>query len=111
VGESTYFQLLSEVCENAEIYESASAEMALAPRSQLIDKILVLNELDPQMFMLSREQQLVVGNQFTKLLMNRLKTWGRLGTLLDGRIQLKELPEEEQITAIEWAAVFSTESV
>lgn len=38
--ESTHFHQLSEICENAEIYECASADSALAERSQLLDKML-----------------------------------------------------------------------
>lgn len=92
------FNQLSEVCENAEIYQSASSEMAIAPRSQLIDKMALRNKVPVHMFMLDKKQQLVVGNQITRLMLDRLKSWRKVNALMDGSICLEDLAPDEQIT-------------
>ncbi|MGH1431801.1 MAG: gamma-mobile-trio integrase GmtZ [Neptuniibacter sp.] len=96
--EVSRFKQLSEVCENAEIYQSASSEMALAPRSQLIDKMALRNKVPVHMFLLDKKQQLVVGNQITRLMLDRMKSWRRVDSLMDGRISLEDLDEGERIT-------------
>ncbi len=92
------FNQLSEVCENAEIYQSASAEMAVAPRSQLLDKMALRNMVSLNMFSMDKKQQLVVGNQITRLMLDRLKTWVKVDALIDGRIGLEDLAPDERIT-------------
>ncbi|WP_020405135.1 gamma-mobile-trio integrase GmtZ [Hahella ganghwensis] len=101
-NEVSRFNQLSEVCENAEIYQSASSEMALAPRSQLIDKMALRNKVPVHMFTLDKQQQLVVGNQITRLMLDRLKSWQKVDALIDGRISLKDLAPEERITKQEF---------
>ena len=98
INETSYFQQLCEVCENAEIYESASGDIATLPRSQLLDKMAALNKLQPRFFTLNHKQQLIVGNQMVNLLLARLKTWANVDALIDGRIQLEDLPENERIS-------------
>lgn len=100
--EVSRFNQLSEVCENAEIYQSASSEMALAPRSQLIDKMALRNKVPVHMFTLDKQQQLVVGNQITRLVLDRLKSWHKVDALIDGRISLEDLAPEERITRQEF---------
>ncbi|MBU3070204.1 integrase [Aestuariicella sp. G3-2] len=96
--DTSRFKQLSEVCENAEIYQSASSEMALAPRSQMIDKMALRNKLPVHMFTLDKKQQLVVGNQITRLMLDRLKSWRKVDALVDGRICLSDLAPDERIT-------------
>ena len=108
IEETSYFHQLCEVCENAEIYESVSGEQAVIPRSQLLDKMISFNNLKPCMFMLDRQQQLVVGNQVVKLLMSRLKTWERVDDLVDGRIYLRDLGEHERISRGDLEALFTS---
>ncbi len=96
--DTSLFRQLTEVCENAEIYQSASPEMALAPRSQLLDKMALKNMVPLHMFSLDKKQQLVVGNQITRLMLNRLKCWTKVDALMDGSISLQDLPPEERIT-------------
>jgi len=98
IEEASPFRQLSEVCENALIYESASADMAVAPRSQMIDKMMLFNGLKPILFTLDKKQQLVIGNQLSNLLMSRLKTWDRLDAVIDCRLSLRDLIDSEQIT-------------
>nr|WP_279052082.1 VPA1269 family protein [Acinetobacter tandoii] len=95
------YQQLQEVCENAACYKSCNADQAIYPRTQLIDKMALFNEIMPSLFMLSKEQQLIAGNQIFKLLMSRLKSWDKIQKVMDGDIKLIELPESEQISKSE----------
>lgn len=104
--ESSYFQQVCEVCENAEIYESACADLALTPRSQMIDKMISINNFRPGMFCLDKEQQLIVGNQISQMLLNRLKTWERVNDLIEGRIRLQDLSDFERITPRDFEILF-----
>ncbi|WP_447747714.1 gamma-mobile-trio integrase GmtZ [Pseudomonas nicosulfuronedens] len=95
--DSSRFHLLSEVCENAEIYESASAEIALPMRSQMLDRMIGLNNMAPKMYVLDKKQQLVLGNQLTNFLLSRVKTWSKVDALIEGRLLLSDLAEHERI--------------
>lgn len=99
--EVSHYQQLQEVCENAVIYKSCNADQAIYPRTQLIDKMALFNEIMPSLFMLSKEQQLTAGNQISQLLMSRLKSWDKIQKVMDGEIKLIELPESEQISKSE----------
>jgi len=104
--ETTHFHQLSEVCENAEIYECASANSALTARSQLLDKMLENNESPQRMFRLNKDQQLLVGNQIARLLISRLRSWERIDSLIEGRFRLAELVGLESISLKEISEVF-----
>ncbi|MCO7635100.1 VPA1269 family protein [Pseudomonas guariconensis] len=108
--ETTHFHQLSEVCENAEIYECASANSALAARSQLLDKMLEDNASPQRMFRLNKEQQLLVGNQIARLLMSRLRSWERVDSLISGKIRLGELVGLESISLKELSEVFTNDT-
>lgn len=99
--EVSHYQQLQEVCENAVIYKSCNADQAIYPRTQLIDKMALFNEIMPSLFMLSKDQQLTAGNQIFKLLMSRLKSWDKIQKVMDGDIKLIELSESEQISKSE----------
>ena len=99
--EVSHYQQLQEVCENAVIYKSCNADQAIYPRTQLIDRMALFNEIMPSLFMLSKEQQLSAGNQIFKLLMSRLKSWNKIQKVMDGDIKLIELSESEQISKSE----------
>lgn len=105
--DASLFKQLSEVCENSEIYQCASSEMALAPRSQLLDKMALKNMVPLHMFSLDKKQQLVVGNQITRLMLDRLKCWTKVDALVDGRICLQDLSPNEQITKQELLSLAS----
>lgn len=106
--EVSMFRQLSEDCENAEIYESASADLAVAPRSQLLDRMMVANSLRPRMFQLTPTQQLRVGNQLVSLFLLRLKTWERLDDVVEGRYLLSELDRDESISEEEFNSLFAS---
>jgi hypothetical protein len=101
VDETSFFQQLNEVCENATIYQSASAENAILPRSQMLDRMALYNEISPAMFTLSHQEQLLAGNELCKLLRNRLKSWTRVDQVVNGEIKLNELVGAERITKTE----------
>lgn len=94
---NTDFRLLSQICENATIYSGASASRALPRRSQLLDRLADINGLSPAMYRLSQEQQLIVGNQLTKLLMSRIQSWDNMDRLMAGDILLDDLSDDETL--------------
>jgi len=96
LDEVSGFQQLSEVCENAELYHSCSDEMAVTRRSQIIDKMLLHNNIKPKMFLLNEQEQLIVGNQLTQLMLTRLKSWENLDNLIDGILLLDDLSDNSQ---------------
>jgi hypothetical protein len=99
--ETTHFHQLSEICSNAEFYESANAKSAIYPRSQMLDRMATLNGMDPILLMLNEKQQLVVGNQMSELLLSRLKSWGKIDKVISGNILLSDLNENQRITPLE----------
>ncbi|WP_448108859.1 gamma-mobile-trio integrase GmtZ [Pseudomonas azerbaijanoccidentalis] len=107
--ETSNFHQLSEVCENAEIYESASASLALPSRSQMLDKMLLLNDFSPVMCLLDAKQQLAIGNQLTNLVLSRLKSWERVDALISGEIHMVDLSEDERITAADFKELFRSD--
>lgn len=99
--EVSYYQQLNEVCENAIIYQSASAENAILPRSQLLDRMAHFNSIAPSLFMLSKEEQLIAGNELHKLFINRLKSWDRLEQVVNCKVKISELLDSERISETE----------
>ena len=106
--ETSYFQQLQEVCENATIFECSNPSRAIAPRSQLLDKMAMFNDLAPSLLTLSEEQQLVAGNEIVKLLKSRLKTWNKVDELIEGKIKLVDLLGEEKIERSEITVITSS---
>lgn len=105
--ETSRFHQLHEVCENAEIFESASAELALAPRSQMIDRMIAFNNMMPTMYALNKKQQLVIGNQMTNFLLARVKSWGKVDRLMEGKLLLQDLGEQEAIAPTDIQAILA----
>lgn len=97
IDDTSYFQQLHEICENATIYDGSNPSRAIIPRTQLLDRMASFNDLAPQLFMLSEEQQLSVGSQVVALLKARLKSWERVNDLIDGRLMLSDLIGPERI--------------
>jgi len=95
--DTSRFHLLSEVCENAEIYESASAGLALPTRSQMLDRMVAFNNMKPKMYALDEKQQLVIGNQLTNFMLSRVKSWEKVDQLVMGKLLLSDLDEHERI--------------
>ncbi|WP_406675939.1 gamma-mobile-trio integrase GmtZ [Shewanella benthica] len=101
------FQQLSEVCENAELYHSCSDELAVTRRSQALDKMLLKNGMNPQFIFLTEEQQLVVGNQMTQLMLSRLQSWEKVDRLINGSLVLKDFSENEGFTTSDIKKLFA----
>ncbi|MDC2890345.1 hypothetical protein [Psychrosphaera algicola] len=101
IEDTSKLQQLNEVCENATIYESASASLAVTPRTQLLDKMATLNNIAPSLFLMPEKLQLEAGNQMVQLLYSRLKSWEKVNDLVEGRITLVDLQDEERISPSE----------
>ncbi|MEO9656304.1 gamma-mobile-trio integrase GmtZ [Marinomonas sp.] len=99
--ESSQFEQLHEICENATIYHSASAKRAILPRSQLLDRMATINNLAPSLFLLSEEEQLAVGNEICNLLKSRLGSWKRVNQVVYGDLRLVDLSGSEKIESSE----------
>lgn len=95
--ESSQFQQLQEVCENATIYQASSAHNAILPRTQILDRMAVLNNIPAQLFLLSSDDQFKVGNEMFKLLKSRLKSWSRINKVINGEVFLRDLEGDEKI--------------
>jgi len=95
------FHQLSAVCANATIYTLTDGSDAAVRRSQLIDKMAYLNGIDARTCMLSPEQQLVVGNQFSTLLKDRLKSWGNVEKVMSNEVYLSDLTGNDQLQQIQ----------
>jgi hypothetical protein len=101
LDEVSHFNQLQEVCENATIYQSASAENAILPRSQLLDRMAQFNNLAPRLFLMSKEEQLKVGNELFNLLKSRLKSWERIDQVVNCDLKFEELFDDEKISKAE----------
>ncbi|MNQ57174.1 Phage integrase family protein [compost metagenome] len=110
IEETTFFQQLNEVCVNASIFQSASADLAAPRRSQMIDRMAQFNKMRPVMLSLSENEQLVVGNQVTKFLLHRLKTWERVNQLICGHILLDDLSDDERISKEEFSELMTSKT-
>ena len=108
IEQTSLFQQLNEVCVNASIFQSASADFATPRRSQMIDNMSLINRIRPAMCSLSEKEQLVVGNQVTKFLLQRLKSWERVDQVVAGQVLLEDLGDEERITNDEFIGLLAS---
>lgn len=107
--ETSLYQQLNEVCTNATIYHSASAELATPRRSQMIDRMTMLNDIRPVMFNLTERQQLILGNQVTEFFFSRLKSWDKVDDIISGTLLLEDLDGGVKISKQEFADILSSE--
>ena len=56
-----------------------------------------INNISPNLFMLSKEDQLRVGNQLVALMRARLKSWDKVNKLVEGQLKLSDLVGSERI--------------
>lgn len=91
----TQYHLLSEICQNATIYQSSNPSRALPLISQAIDRMAENNNLPPAMFRLTDEQKLIVVNELNKLLIERLGSWERIEDLFSGELMLLDIDAHE----------------
>jgi hypothetical protein len=97
----SYYQQLQEVCENATIYQSASAQNAIFPRTQILDRMALFNGVAPKLFLMTEAEQLNAGNELYQLLRSRLKTWSKIDQVVNGDIKLEDLLGDEKISVSE----------
>jgi hypothetical protein len=106
--ETSLYQHLNEVCVNATIFQSASATLATPRRSQMIDRMAMMNDVRPNMFNLTEEEQLVLGNQITDFFFTRLQSWERVDQIISGELRLADLQGSERISKIEFTKLLET---
>lgn len=110
IEETSLFQQLNEVCVNASIFQSASADFATPRRSQMFDNMALLNRIRPSLCSLSEKEQLAVGNQISKFLLGRLKTWERVDEVVTGQILLEDLSDDERISQADFIEVLTVKT-
>jgi hypothetical protein len=92
IDEVSEFAHMTEICQNAELYACANPSRALPKRTKMLDMFALHNGFSPEIFLLSDEYQLKVGNQMTSILLSHLKgSWGDVERLMDGTVTLKDL--------------------
>ena len=101
IDETSHFQQLQEVCENALIYESCNPSRAIIPRSQMLDRMASFNKVAPRLFMFSPDEQLIIGNQLVALFKARLHSWEKVNKLIEGQLKLSDLVGPERIEPAE----------
>ena len=82
---------LQAICNGAEMFPETDASKALLKRSQIIDLTLMFNQKQPVMFTLSEEEQLLAGNQFMRLLIQRAGSLKDAIPYAIGRKKLEEI--------------------
>lgn len=97
IESTSLFQQLHEVCVNATIYQSATADFAVPRRSLMLDKMALMNDLRPAMCNLTDKEQLVLGNQVTNFLFSRVQSWERVDRLVEGTLRLADLTGTDRI--------------
>jgi len=91
----TQYHLLSEICQNATIYQSTNPSRAIPLISQAIDRMAENNNLKPAMFRLTDEQKIIVANELNALLLQRLGSWERIDDLFSGELMLLDVDAHE----------------
>ncbi len=82
---------LQIICNGAEIFPETDSSKAVLQRSQIIDLTLAENGKKPVMFSLTDEEQLIAGNQFMRLLMQRAGSLKNAVPYAIGRNKLEEI--------------------
>lgn len=94
------FEQLQVICNGAEIFPETDASKAILKRSQIMDLTLSKNGKQPVMFALTEKEQLVAGNQFMRILVNKIESMKKLSKIesfkeavlyAEGRKQLSEI--------------------
>jgi len=82
---------IQTICNGAEIFPSTDASKAILQRSQIIDSTLAMNDKKPIMFLLTEKEQLLAGNQWMRLIMNRSGSLKDAIPFAVGRKKLEEI--------------------
>ncbi|MNP55990.1 hypothetical protein D3C76_1506790 [compost metagenome] len=76
----------------------------------MIDNMSLINRIRPAMCSLSEKEQLVVGNQVTKFLLQRLKSWERVDQVVAGQVLLEDLGDDERISSDEFIGLLASKT-
>ncbi|MBJ8009438.1 gamma-mobile-trio integrase GmtZ [Bacillus cereus] len=87
---------LQIICNGAELFPETDASKVVLQRSQIIDLTLKNNNKMPVMFSLTEEEQLIAGNQFMRLLINRAGSLKDAIPYAIGRKKLEEIGFENE---------------
>ncbi|MFD2442993.1 VPA1269 family protein [Bacillus sp. CGMCC 1.16607] len=87
---------LQIICNGAELFPETDASKVVLQRSQIIDLTLKDNNKMPVMFSLTEEEQLIAGNQFMRLLINRAGSLKYAIPYAIGRKKLEEIGFENE---------------
>lgn len=87
---------LQIICNGAELFPETDASKAVLQRSQILDLTLKNNNKTPVMFSLTEEEQLIAGNQFMRLLINRAGSLKDAIPYAIGRKKLEEIGFENE---------------
>ena len=87
---------LQIICNGAELFLETDASKAVLQRSQIIDLTLKNNNKTPVMFSLTEEEQLIAGNQFMRILINRAGSLKDAIPYAIGRKKLEEIGFENE---------------
>lgn len=87
---------LQIICNGAEMFPETDASKAVLQRSQIIDLTFKNNNKMPVMFSLTEEEQLIAGNQFIRLLINRAGSIKDAIPYAIGRKKLEEIGLENE---------------
>lgn len=88
---------LQAICNGAEIFPETDASKAVLQRSQIIDLTLSMNNKKPIFFTLTPEEQLIAGNAWMRLLINRAGSLKDAVPYLEGRKKLAEIGLEKEL--------------
>ena len=91
---------LQTICNGAEIFPETDASKAVLQRSQIIDLTLAMNNKKPVFFTLSPEEQLIAGNAWMRLLINRAGSLKDAVPYLEGRKKLAEIGLENDLNEV-----------
>jgi hypothetical protein len=92
IDEVSEFAHMTEICQNAEFYSCSNPSRALPKRTKMLDMFALNNGFSPELFQLSDEDQLKVGNQMTSIMLSRLNgSWDDVDRLMRGSVTLKDL--------------------
>jgi len=100
IEEVSHFRSLDTVCKNAELYAFSDASRAIPTRSQMIDAMAHVNDIKCQLYNLNEKQQLTLGNQITRLLLDRLGDWERFDNVITRQNKLSDFIGQGEIMQI-----------
>ena len=94
------FEQIDTVCKNAEVFTVGNPKHAIMERTRALDMLFKHNEISASIFNLPQDDQLKIGNHLTTLLVQKLGGWRNLDAVAEGRNQLNDFIELDEIKEI-----------